>query len=115
MTRNMDMGTVHRVEYRSGGPRSNQYHGSAYYVFRNTYLDANTYERVPTQNAAVNPTHRVNDQWNATGGVIDGPLSIPHLYNGKDKTFFMAAYEYIQLHQPGPVFRFGSDHCTAVR
>ena len=81
---------------------SNRYHGSAYYVFRNTYLDANTYERVPTQNAAVNPTHRVNDQWTQPGGVIDGPLSIPHVYNGKDKTFFMAAYEYIQLHQPVP-------------
>ena len=30
--------------------------------------------------------------------MIDGPLVIPHVYN--DKTFFMAAYEYIQLHQP---------------
>jgi Carboxypeptidase regulatory-like domain/TonB dependent receptor len=92
-------GTVLNSVLRAG---SNRYHGSAYYVFRNTYLDANTHERVPTQNAAVSPTHRVNDQWAQPGGVIDGPVVIPHLYNGHDKTFFMAAYEYIQLHQPVP-------------
>jgi hypothetical protein len=79
-------GTVSNTVLRSG---SNRYHGSAYYVFRNTYLDANTHERVPTQNAAVNPTHRVNDQWTQPG-------------DGHDKTFFMAAYEYVQLHQPVP-------------
>ncbi|HEY5253087.1 MAG TPA: carboxypeptidase-like regulatory domain-containing protein [Acidobacteriaceae bacterium] len=92
-------GTVLNTVLRSG---SNQYHGSAYYVFRNTYLNANRHERVPTQNAAVNPTHRVNDQWSQPGFVIDGPLSIPHVYNGHDKTFFMAAYERVQLHQPVP-------------
>ena len=92
-------GTVLNTVLRAG---SNEYHGSAYYVFRNTYLDANTHERVPTQNAAVNPTHRVNDQWVQPGGVIDGPVIIPHLYNGHDRTFFMAAYEYVQLHQPVP-------------
>jgi hypothetical protein len=92
-------GTVLNTVLRAG---SNQYHGSAYYVFRNTYLNANTHERVPTQNAAVNPTHRTNDQWTQPGGVLDGPLSIPHVYNGHDKTFFMVAYEYLQLHQPVP-------------
>src|SRR5579871_2974851 len=92
-------GTVLNTVLRSG---SNEYHGSAYFVFRNTYLNANTYERVPTQNAAVNPTHRVNDQWSQPGFVINGPLDIPHVYNGHNKTFFMAAYERLQLHQPVP-------------
>ena len=60
-------GTVTNTVLRSG---SNQYHGAAYYVFRNTYLDANTYERVPTQNAAGSAaTHRVNDQWSQPGFV----------------------------------------------
>lgn len=93
-------GTVLNTVLRSG---SNRYHGSAYFVFRNTYMDANTYERVPNQNGAVNPkspTHRVNDQWSQPGFVFDGPLSIPYIYNGHDKTFFMVAYERIQLHQP---------------
>ncbi len=93
-------GTVTNTVLRSG---SNKYHGAAYYVFRNTYMDANTHERVPHQNVTGSSrTPRVNDQWSQPGFVLDGPLSIPHLYNAKDKTFFMVAYERIQLHQPLP-------------
>lgn len=93
-------GIVTNTVLRSG---SNSFHGAAYYVFRDTYMDANTYERIPTQNATgAARTPRVNDTWTQPGFVIDGPLSIPHLYHGKDKTFFMVAYERIQLHQPLP-------------
>ena len=93
-------GVITNTVLRSG---SNQYHGSGYFVFRNTYMDANTYERVPTQNATgAARTPRVNDTWTQPGFVLDGPLSIPHVYNAKDKTFFMVAYERIQLHQPLP-------------
>jgi trimeric autotransporter adhesin len=81
---------------------TNNYHGSFYESFRDTYMNANTYERVPTQNAAVNPTPRGNDQWEQPGMVLTGPLSIPRLYNAKDKTFFTLAGEYIQLHQTLP-------------
>jgi hypothetical protein len=81
---------------------TNNYHGSFYESFRNTYMNANTYERVPTQNAAINPTRRGNDQWEQPGMVLSGPLSIPHIYNAKDKTFFTLAGEYIQLHQTLP-------------
>ena len=62
-------------------------------------MNANTYERVPNQSGALNAasaTHRVNDQWSQPGFVIDGPVIIPKLYNGHDKTFFMVAYERIQ-------------------
>lgn len=93
-------GIVTNTVLRSG---SNSYHAAAYFVFRDTYMDANTYERVPTQNATGTArTPRVNDTWTQPGFVIDGPLSIPHVYDGKDKTFFMVAYERIQLHQPLP-------------
>jgi hypothetical protein len=80
---------------RSG---SNDYHGFASYLFRNTYLDANQYQRVPNQNST-NPalaTHRINDQWEEPDFVLTGPLSIPKLYNGKDKTFYMVAYDRVQ-------------------
>jgi hypothetical protein len=75
---------------------SNAYHGAAYWVFRNTYMDAN-----PWQNNDKTPkANRPNDQWMQPGGVFDGPIRIPHVYNGRDKTFFTVAYEYIQLHSP---------------
>lgn len=98
-------GTVTNTVVRSG---TNKLHGAAYYVFQNTYLNANLYERVPNQNLCfpgssgctnrVAPTRRVNDQLSQTGFVVDGPVVIPHLYNGRDKTFFMAAYERYASH-----------------
>jgi hypothetical protein len=98
-------GTVTNTVVRSG---TNRLHGAAYYVFQNTYLNANTYERVPNQNLCypgspgcanrIAPTRRSNDQLSQTGFVIDGPVVIPKLYNGRNKTFFMAAFERYASH-----------------
>jgi hypothetical protein len=79
---------------------TNQYHGAVYYVFQNTYMDANTSERVPTQNATTGATPRTNDQTSQPGFVIDGPASIPHVYNAHDRTYFMVAYERVQAKLP---------------
>jgi hypothetical protein len=84
-------GTVTNVVVRNG---SNQLHGAAYYVFQNTYLDANTYEKV----AANQP--RNNNQVSQTGLVIDGPVVLPKIYNGRDKTFFMFSFERYATHTP---------------
>ena len=92
-------GTVTNTVVRTG---TNKLHGAAYYVFQNTYLNANTYERVPTQNAATNPTHRANNQVAQTGFVLNGPVYIPKLYDGRNKTYFMAAYEFYQTHTAIP-------------
>jgi Carboxypeptidase regulatory-like domain/TonB dependent receptor len=95
-------GVVTNTVLRAG---SSKFHGSAYDVFRNTYMNANTFERVPTQKTApagTPLTPRSSDQWQQPGGVFDGPVWIPHVYNGRDKTFFMVAYEYLQLHQTLP-------------
>lgn len=72
---------------RSG---TDDYHGAAYYMLRNTYMNANTYERVATQNTT---TPRANGTWNWGGGVIAGPVLIPRFYNGRSKTYFMIASE----------------------
>ena len=84
-------GTVVNTVLKTG---ANQYHGSLYYVFQNTYINANLYDR--------NAAHlaRANDQWAQPGLVLNGPLSIPRLYNGHDKTFFSIAYEQLLLHTP---------------
>jgi hypothetical protein len=79
---------------------TNQYHGAVYYVFQNTYMNANTSERVPLQNAATGATPRTNDQTSQPGFVIDGPASIPHVYNAHDRTYFMVAYERVQAKLP---------------
>lgn len=84
-------GTVLNTVLRSG---TSVYHGAAYFVFRNTYMDANTYERVPAQNAAKGATPRVNETWNEPGFVLDGPAPLLHYH--KDTTF-MVAYERVQL------------------
>ncbi len=70
---------------RSG---TNSYHGSAYGHLRRTGWDANSF----FNNAGGLPiTDQPNDTWGASFG---GPISIPHIYNGKNKTFFYLAYEH---------------------
>ncbi len=65
---------------RSGG---NALHGSAYEYFANEALDA--YRPF----TGIRPTSRKHD----AGGSIGGPVYIPKLYNGKNKTFFFFNYE----------------------
>ncbi len=93
-------GTVTNVVVRGG---TNKLHGAAYYVFQNTYLNANLYDRVPNQNLCypgtagctntVAPTRRNDDQLSQAGFVVDGPVFLPKLYDGREKTFFMVAFE----------------------
>lgn len=82
-------GTVTNTVVRSG---NNQLHGAAYYDFQNTYLNANTSEKALTNSP------RNNDQLSQTGFVVDGPVYIPKIYNGHNKTFFMVAFERYASH-----------------
>ena len=75
---------------------SNQLHGSLYEFFRNDKLNANSF----AGNAARNP--RGVMRWNQPGFVVDGPVRIPKLYNGTDKTFFMFNMEWIRNASPLP-------------
>ncbi len=66
---------------------TNTYHGGLYENNQNTDYDArNTF-------SATVPKLDLND----FGGFIGGPLVIPHLYNGKDKTFFFLDGEFLRL------------------
>ncbi len=84
-------GVVSNVVVKSG---SNNLHGAAYYAFQNTYLDANYYQNVSAHIA------RPNNQVNQTGLVLDGPVVLPKLYNGRNKTFFMFSAERYATHTP---------------
>ncbi len=68
---------------------TNQYHGSAFDYFVNEDLNAGYPFSVSPGGGKVRPTNRRND----FGGTLGGPISIPKLYNGKDRTFFFFAYE----------------------
>lgn len=78
---------------RSG---TNQWHGSAFDYFRNEVLDANSW----FNNAAGLP--RTAERQNDFGGSLGGPIAIPGLYDGRDKTFFFFSYEGMRLNVPQP-------------
>jgi hypothetical protein len=66
---------------------TNTYHGAAYGYFRNEDLDANNYFNNLLGKA------RPEDRYNLFGGKLGGPVRVPKLYNGKNKTFFFINYE----------------------
>jgi hypothetical protein len=78
---------------RSG---TNELHGSAFNYFRNEVLDANNW----FNNAA--KIARTAERQNDFGGSLGGPLTIPGLYRGKDRTFFFFSYEGMRLKVPQP-------------
>ena len=62
---------------------TNQLHGSAYEYFQNKALDA----------TVLNFGTKAPKNFNTFGGSLGGPLTIPKLYHGRDKTFFFIDYE----------------------
>ncbi len=73
-------GGVVNIVTKSG---TNQLHGAAYEFFRNDKLDArNAF-------AVTRPPFRYNQY----GGALGGPVFLPKLYNGKNRTFFFYNYE----------------------
>jgi hypothetical protein len=86
-------GAVLNVTSKSG---TNQYHGSAWDYFGNDVLNAADF----FDNAANLPTAKMRK--NQYGATLGGPLSIPNVYNGRDKTFFFADYQGTKIRQGVP-------------
>jgi Carboxypeptidase regulatory-like domain/TonB dependent receptor len=63
---------------------TNQFHGGGYDYFQNEALNAGIPFTNNGNGGLVRPAVRKND----FGGNIGGPVVIPHVYNGHDKTFF---------------------------
>ena len=66
---------------------SRDLHGSAYEYFRNDKLDANDFF------ANKNNTGKVPFRQNQYGVALGGPVVIPKVYNGRDKTFWFFNWE----------------------
>jgi hypothetical protein len=85
------------AEYNRGGAffnattksGTNQFHGGVFEFLRNNIFDARNYFSLT----------RAILKRNQFGGDIGGPFVLPHLYNGKDKTFFFVDYEGQRLRQ----------------
>ncbi|MGH9356544.1 MAG: hypothetical protein ACRD10_10485, partial [Terriglobia bacterium] len=59
------------------------FHGDMFEFIRNEVFDARNYFAT-----IVDPLHQ-----NQFGGTIGGPILIPHVYNGRNKTFFFFSYQ----------------------
>jgi carboxypeptidase family protein/TonB-dependent receptor-like protein len=72
---------------------TNQWHGSGYDYLRNGDLDANSYfNRVDgIENGITIPRDPLRR--NQYGGTFGGPITIPHLIDGKDRFFFFVGYQ----------------------
>jgi len=79
-------------------PGTNVWHGSLFDYFRNDALDANNWFNT-FQNP---PLPKTAERQNDFGGTLGGPVRIPGLYNGKDRTFFFFSYEGLRLIVPQP-------------
>lgn len=101
-------GAVFNMTMRSG---TNRFHGSAYEYLRNDDLDA----RQPYSHYL--PVDKRSDY----GFTLGGPVDIPHVYDGHDKTFFFFSFEQNRqslttsstITVPTMAYRNGSE-CTAA-
>jgi hypothetical protein len=83
------LGGVVNVVTKSG---TNNLHGSAWEYLRNNAFDARTYFLPKSAKKAA--FHQ-----NQFGGSAGGPVFIPKLYNGQNKTFFFGAYQGFRYSQ----------------
>ncbi len=77
---------------------TNDFHGSAYDIFRNEALDANSFFN-NSQN--IDRSVGARDRQNDYGLTFGGPVWVPKIYNGKNKTFFFFSWEQYRQSQGG--------------
>lgn len=94
-------GGVEQFTIRSG---TNQFHGVAYEFLRNDKLDSRGF---------FNQSRSINRQ-NEYGGSLGGPIRIPKLYNGTNKSFFFFNINYFKF-RSGPVNQVASVPTAAFR
>jgi hypothetical protein len=102
--------TTGGIESFSTKAGSNQFHGVAYDIIANTAFDANNWGHnlalglvkkgiLPASDKAT--YQRVADKQNDYGLTFGGPIRIPYLYNGHDRTFFFFSWEQLDIHGGG--------------
>lgn len=97
--------TTSGIESFSTKSGTNSFHGTGYAIVKNRVFDANNWfndgyiKTVCANLTEVECTYsKPQDSKYDFGGTFSGPVRIPHLYDGKDKSFFLFAWEKYQLH-----------------
>ena len=85
---------VMNVTMKSG---TNQYHGSLYEYYQNDILNAA--QPFTVQQGNPNEHNRPTVRRNDYGLTLGGPVDIPKVYNGRDKTFFFFSWEQFLQNQ----------------
>ena len=96
---------------------TNQLHGSAYDYFVNEVLNAGS----PFTDAGTNNPNKAGQhvrnplRQNDYGFTLGGPVRIPKIYNGHDKTFFFFNFEQFRQSPRSPAIRVGIVPTAAQR
>ena len=91
-------GGMVNVVTRSG---TNTFHGSGFEFIRNNIIDATSFYSNPCA-PGVHPGPSCGKDTlhqDEYGGTFGGPIWIPKVYNGKDKLFFFAGFQYNRVKQ----------------
>lgn len=93
-------GGILNIITKAGG---NALHGTAYEFLRNEKLDANGFfsNRAGRPPLPGRTDLRPPLRYNQLGFSVSGPVVIPKVYNGKDKTFFSGGFERVFLRKSG--------------
>jgi hypothetical protein len=83
---------------------TNQIHGDAFEFLRNNVLDSRPF---------FSPSVAVERQ-NEFGFTVGGPVYIPKIYNGKDKTFFFFAYTGFKLRHGAAATNYVTEPTSAM-
>jgi hypothetical protein len=87
-------GGIMNVSLKGG---TNQFHGTLYEYMRRNALDANSFQN---NSAGAPKSGHFLDQY---GGSIGGPIIIPKIYNGRNRSFFFGNYEGYREGTPTPL------------
>jgi hypothetical protein len=98
-------GGVEDVILKSG---TNLLHGDVYEYARRTFLDSNTWQndyKIATAQpgSTVSQFSTQKHKLDQYGAELDGPVIIPKIYNGRNKSFFVLQYENWNEIQPNTV------------
>src|SRR5688572_29459280 len=69
---------------------TNGLHGAAFHNMRRDIWNANTWARNASTNPATN--FRAKERINETGGALGGPVWLPKIYDGRNKSFWFFTY-----------------------